>query len=141
LDCPLKIELNQTIKTAIEALTEEELWKRMKEIDNDDGKQLRVAWSKDGRLLEPELNANILVIILRIKFFDINNKIKNKFLKISEYPGKRLQLHTTSITDSGEYKCTASNRAGQSYVKFLVEILCRFLFFYLFLFNNFFILK
>ncbi|CAK5119985.1 unnamed protein product [Meloidogyne enterolobii] len=92
------------------------------EEDFDDGRRLRIAWSKDGRPLEPGLNANI-----EVKFADI---FDFKFIfKISEYPGKRLQLHTTSISDSGEYKCIASNRAGQSYVKFLVEILCMLFYF------------
>nr|CAD2157874.1 unnamed protein product [Meloidogyne enterolobii] len=103
LECPLKIKSASLLKQITESLTEEEIWRRMEE-DFDDGRRLRIAWSKDGRPLEPGLNANI---------------------EISEYPGKRLQLHTTSISDSGEYKCIASNRAGQSYVKFLVEILSK----------------
>uniref|UniRef100_A0A915CWE3 Uncharacterized protein n=1 Tax=Ditylenchus dipsaci TaxID=166011 RepID=A0A915CWE3_9BILA len=38
--------------------------------------------------------------------------------------GRRLQLTSSSISDAGHYKCVASNRAGQSHVKFHVEILC-----------------
>ena len=62
LDCPLKIKSATIIKTTTESMTEEELWKTI-EGDND-GKLLRVAWSKDGRPLEPELNANIRVKLI-----------------------------------------------------------------------------
>uniref|UniRef100_A0A915CWE7 Ig-like domain-containing protein n=1 Tax=Ditylenchus dipsaci TaxID=166011 RepID=A0A915CWE7_9BILA len=64
--------------------------------------ELRVTWTKDGRPLEPTDSLN----------YEITNE------------GRRLQLTSSSISDAGHYKCVASNRAGQSHVKFHVEILC-----------------
>lgn len=44
-------------KTTSKPINEEELGME----EDDDGKRLRVAWSKDGRPLEPILNSNIEV--------------------------------------------------------------------------------
>ena len=56
----MKIKSASLLKQITESLTEEEIWRRMEE-DFDDGRRLRIAWSKDGRPLEPGLNANIEV--------------------------------------------------------------------------------
>ncbi|KAI1722964.1 immunoglobulin i-set domain-containing protein [Ditylenchus destructor] len=67
--------------------------------------ELRVTWAKDGRPLESIGSPN----------YEITND------------GRRLQLMGSSISDAGQYKCVASNRAGETHVKFNVDILCNHL--------------
>ncbi|KAL3123123.1 hypothetical protein niasHT_005056 [Heterodera trifolii] len=66
-----------------------------------EGADLRVAWTKDGRPLEPETDPHI------------------------EIRGEgSLALRSPSLADAGQYKCIASNRAGHSFHKFDVDIFC-----------------
>uniref|UniRef100_A0A183BU16 Hemicentin-1 n=1 Tax=Globodera pallida TaxID=36090 RepID=A0A183BU16_GLOPA len=65
--------------------------------------ELRVVWAKDGRPLESNPNIEMG----------------------GEHSWLKLVLRDLLMSDAGQYKCVASNRAGQSFHKFDVDILSK----------------
>jgi len=61
----------------------------------------RVVWMKDGKLIDPRRRS-------------VNVELRDA--------GRRLVIDSVSLTDTGTYRCVASNRAGQDFIDIGLDV-------------------